>query len=112
MFMLPKDFQTLGNGLSQAATMSLMISNIIIWYVGQKKLSVDWLNDLEENCEEIQRCYDRVMKQNPKKKDKNPFHGWNLPDNLCSRNHSSKYSGYGHWGIGCYICADAARNGT
>ena len=73
MFMLPKDFQTLGNGLSQAATMSLMISNIIIWYVGQKKLSVDWLNDLEENCEEIQRCYDRVMKQNPKKERQKSF---------------------------------------
>lgn len=73
MFMLPKDFQTLHNGLSQAATMSLIISNIIIWYIGQKKLSVNWLNDLEENREEIKRCYDRVMKHNPKKERKKSF---------------------------------------
>lgn len=73
MFMLPKDFQTLHNGLSQTATMLLIISNIIIWYIGQKKLSVDWLNDLEENQEEIKRCYDRVRNANCKKERKKSF---------------------------------------
>lgn len=61
MIMLPKDFQTLGNPVSQCATTALMIGNILIWYIGQKKLSGNWLDDINENEEEIKKNYDIAM---------------------------------------------------
>lgn len=69
MVMLPKDFQTLDNMVCQVATTALMVSNLLIWYMGQKRLSADWLDDLKENKEEIKRYYDLVTNsQVPKKK--------------------------------------------
>jgi len=67
MMMLPKDFNTLQNALSQLATTALIISNIIIFYFAQKKLSADWLDDLQEDTEEIQRHYDTAVNWNGKK---------------------------------------------
>lgn len=70
MLMLPKDFNTLQNALSQFATTTLIISNIAIYYFAQKKLGADWLNDLYENTNEIERHYNTVVNWDAKKERK------------------------------------------
>lgn len=67
MLMLPKDFATLDKVLCQLATTALIISNIFIFYCTQKKLSPNWLDDLNEDVNEIKRYYDTVVNFNKKR---------------------------------------------
>lgn len=67
MLMLPKDFATLDNVLCQLATTALIVSNIFIFYCTMKKLSPNWLDDLNEDINEIKRHYETVVNFNKKK---------------------------------------------
>lgn len=70
MFMIPTDFDTLNNPISQISTTLLIISNILIYYIAEKKLSASWLDDMQENIEEIKRYYDNIVNFNKRKERK------------------------------------------
>lgn len=62
VMMLPKEFGITRNLISQAVTTIVVLLNLLVWYIAQKKLSKSLLREGEEiEFEEIKRQYDYVM---------------------------------------------------
>ncbi|HAX51791.1 MAG TPA: hypothetical protein DCX82_07615 [Lachnospiraceae bacterium] len=71
IYMLPPDFHVINNPLSQGITTLVIITNVLIWYASQKKLSGSLLvSGNETPFKEIQKRYEYVMHVDLKQKRK------------------------------------------
>lgn len=70
MIMLPDDFSTMDSGICQWATTIFIITDILIGYMGQKKLSSNWLNDLYEEEDSIRQAYGFVVSYDKRRESK------------------------------------------
>ncbi|MBA4698465.1 MAG: hypothetical protein H2212_03445 [Ruminococcus sp.] len=71
IYMLPADFHITENPLSQTVTTIVIVSNILIWYISQKKLSGSLLVSGDDvPFKEVQKRYNYIMHEDMKKKRK------------------------------------------
>jgi hypothetical protein len=71
IYMLPADFHITDNPLSQTVTTIVIIIDVLIWYISQKKLSGSLLTSGDEiPFKEVQRRYEYVMHTDLKKQTK------------------------------------------
>lgn len=69
--MLPKEFGITDQLISQAVTVITVLLNLLIWYVGQKKLSKSLLwQDGEADWADTKRYYDYIMYKDRKREQK------------------------------------------
>lgn len=68
IMMLPKEFHIVKQPVSQAATAFVMIVNMLIWYLAQKKLAGSLIHSSDDvDFQELHRPYEYVMHGNLKK---------------------------------------------